>query len=217
MAEAADVSRSIIVRIEGGEVHRVAAPTLVRVAAALGATVSVRLLWHGEALDRLLDAGHADLVERTLALLKSLSWDCATEVSFSIAGERGSIDILAFHAPTGTLLVIEVKSVVPDMQAMLHGIDRKARLGPRIASERGWKVATVARLLVLPDDRTVRRRVRQHATTLELALPARTIAVKRWLRAPAGPMSGILFLSDDRQAVPRHRVASPTGDGHAQE
>ena len=197
--------------------HRVAAPTLIRVAAALGATVSVRILWHGEALDRLLDAGHADLVERTLALLKSWSWDCATEVSFSIAGERGSIDILAFHAPTGTLLVIEVKSVVPDMQAMLHGIDRKARLGPRIAGDRGWKVATVARLLVLPDDRTVRRRVRQHATTLALALPARTIAVKRWLQAPAGPMSGILFLPDDRQAVPRHRVASPTDDGHAQD
>jgi len=217
LAEAAEVSRSVVGRIEGGQVHRVAATTLIRVAAALGATVSVRIMWHGEALDRLLDAGHADLVERTLALLTSWSWDCAAEVSFSIAGERGSIDILAFHAPTGTLLVIEVKSVVPDMQAMLHGIDRKARLGPRIAGDRGWKVATVARLLVLPDDRTVRRRVRQHATTLELALPARTIAVKRWLRAPSGPMSGILFLSDVRQAVPRHRVASPTGEGHAQE
>ena len=42
----------------------------------------------------------------------------ATEVSFSVYGERGSIDILAFHASTGSLLVIEIKSVVPDMQSI---------------------------------------------------------------------------------------------------
>lgn len=74
----------------------------------------------------------------------------ATEVSFDIRGQRGSIDILAFHPATGTLLVIEVKSVVPDMQAMLHGVDRKARLAPEIARGRGWRVERVARVLVLP-------------------------------------------------------------------
>ena len=42
-------------------------------------------------------------------------WDVATEVSFNVRGERGSIDILAFHQATGSLLVIEIKSVVPDL------------------------------------------------------------------------------------------------------
>jgi hypothetical protein len=31
-------------------------------------------------------------------------------VSFSIFGERGLIDILAFHQPTGMLLIIELKT-----------------------------------------------------------------------------------------------------------
>ena len=34
--------------------------------------------------------------------------------------------------------MVEVKSVVPDNQAMLHGLDRKVRLAPLIAAERGW-------------------------------------------------------------------------------
>ena len=101
---------------------------LVGVAAALGARIDLRLLWQGEGLDRLLDSGHADLVERTLQLLSSSDWLVATEVSFNVRGERGAIDILAFHPISGSLLVIEIKSVVPDMQAMLSGIDRKGRL-----------------------------------------------------------------------------------------
>ena len=49
---------------------------------------------------------------------------------------------------------VEVKSVVPDLQAMLHGIDRKARVAPFLARERNWSPSTVSRLLVLPNDKT---------------------------------------------------------------
>jgi hypothetical protein len=105
------------------------------------------------------------------------------------------------------LLVIEVKSVVPDMQAMLHGIDRKGRLAREIARDRGWVASSVTRLLVLPDDRTARRRVEAHAATLGVALPARTLAIRRWIREPAGPAPGhgIMFVTDARHAGIRHR------------
>lgn len=198
--------------MERGRADRVPVHVLVRVAAALGARVDVRLLWQGEGLDRLLDAGHADLIERTLRLLAASDWLVATEVSFNIRGERGSIDILAFHPATGSLLVIEVKSVVPDMQAMLSGIDRKGRLARDIARERGWNVTTVTRLLVLPDDRTARRRVERHAATFRTALPARTVEVRRWIRHPAGTMDGVLFLSAAQQTSARHRVATQRAD-----
>ena len=62
---------------------------LVKVAAAVGASVSTRLLWHGEGLDRLLDATHASVTEATIDLLRSLGWDASTELSFNIRGERG--------------------------------------------------------------------------------------------------------------------------------
>lgn len=203
------MSRSVIGRIERGQADRVAVHTLMRVTAELGARVDVRLLWHGEGLDRLLDARHATLVDRTLDLLVRQAWTVATEVSFNLRGERGSIDILAFHLPTGSLLVVEVKSVVPDMQAMLVALDRKGRLGGEIARGRGWQSTSVTRLLVLPDDRTARRRVEALATTFRSVLPARTVELRRWIREPDGARHGILFLSDDRQAGTRHRVSTP--------
>lgn len=205
------VSRSVVWRLERGQADRVAVQTLVRVAAVLGARVDVRLLWHGEGLDRLLDAGHASLLDRTLAILVSTDWEVATEVSFDVRGERGSIDILAFHAATGTLLVIEVKSVVPDMQAMLHGLDRKTRLGPEIARARGWNVRVVARILVLPEERTARRRVVEHGATFRAALPDRNPTIRRWIRLPSGSLAGLLFLSDARQASARHRISRASG------
>jgi hypothetical protein len=130
-------------------------------------------------------------------------------VSFNILGERGTIDILAFHAPTGSVLVIEIKSVVPDLQAMFGTLDRKVRLASEIARQRGWRVRTVSHLLVLPDDRTARRRVEQHRATFEVALPDRTVAVQRWLRHPVGVIAGILFLTDVHHPGARHRVGSP--------
>jgi transcriptional regulator with XRE-family HTH domain len=206
LAAKAQVSRTAVWRIERGHADRVTVHVLVRVAAALAARIDVRLLWQGEGLDRLLDAGHADLIERTLELLASADWLVATEVSFNVRGERGSIDILAFHPATGSLVVIEVKSVVPDVQAMLGGIDRKGRLAWIIARDRGWDVTSVTRLLVLPDDRTARRRVERHAATFRTALPARTVEVHRWLQHPNGTMDGVLFLSDARHTSARHRV-----------
>jgi transcriptional regulator with XRE-family HTH domain len=209
LATNAGVSRSVVWRLERGGADHVTLHTVIAVAAALGARVDVRLLWHGEGLDRLLDAAHADLVERCVSLLGSAGWQVATEVSFEIRGERGSIDILAFHPATGTLLVIEVKSTVPDMQAMLHGIDRKARLAAEIGRTRGWAVRSVARLLVLPDDRTARRRVKEHGATFDAALPQRNVAVRQWITKPDGPMAAVLFLSDARHPSNRHRPGTP--------
>jgi transcriptional regulator with XRE-family HTH domain len=200
-------SRSVIGRIERGHAGQVAVHTLERIAGELGARVDVRLQWQGEGLDRLLDQRHAHLVERVLELLDRCGWTTRAEVTFSLRGERGSIDVLAFHPPTACLIVVEVKSVVPDLQAMLVALDRKGRLGRDIAREGGWIATSVTRLLVLPDDRTSRRRVDALAATFRSALPARTIEVRRWIHQPAGPRSGILFLADAHQAGARHRVA----------
>ncbi|MGZ8514488.1 MAG: helix-turn-helix domain-containing protein [Candidatus Limnocylindrales bacterium] len=208
LAVRAGLSRSAIARIERGQADRFTIRTLRRVSEALDARIDVRLLWHAEGLDRLLDARHAALVDQTLGLLAHLGWTAIAEVSFSIRGERGSVDVLAFHPATASLLVVEVKSVVPDLQAMLVALDRKGRLGGEIARERGWAPASVTRLLVLPDDRTARRRVEALSMTFRAALPARTVDVRRWLRAPVGTAHGILFLSngthaDSRQAAGR--------------
>jgi transcriptional regulator with XRE-family HTH domain len=212
----AHVSRGMISKIERGQIAAVPLRVLRAVAAALGASLELRLRWHGEGLDRLLDEAHARVVDATVVLLREAGWDAAVEASFSIWGERGSIDSLAWHAATGSLLVIEVKSVVPDSQATLHGLDRKARLAPPLAEERGWECRNVGRLLVLAESRTSRRRVAALAATYDTALADRNVEVRRWIRKPTGPLAGLLFLTNSspgstkRASMARERVRRPS-------
>ncbi|MEO5941250.1 MAG: helix-turn-helix domain-containing protein [Candidatus Limnocylindrales bacterium] len=195
LATRAGVSRSEISRIERGHGAGVAAGTLGRVAAMLDGRLDIALRWRGEGLDRLLDAAHARLVDQIVEVLTADGWVVAVEVSFAIGGERGSIDVFARHRSTGLLLVVEVKTVVPDHQAMLHVLDRKVRLAPRIAAERGWDVTgPVARLLVVAEGTTARRRIAALGATYATVLPARGPAVRGWLRSPSGRMAGLLFL-----------------------
>jgi transcriptional regulator with XRE-family HTH domain len=207
LAAAAGLSQTIVAKIELGRGRRIAIEAYERVAGALDSTVDLLLRWNGEALDRLLDQDHAALVEAAAVMLRAAGWDVRTEVSFAIRGERGSVDVLAWHAATRTVLVIEVKSVVPDVQATLFGLDRKGRLGREIAATQGWAALGVARLLVVNGDRTSRRRIERHAATFESALPDRLVAVRRWLRSPrAGqPIRGLIFVSTSRTATTRHR------------
>jgi hypothetical protein len=172
------------------------------------------VLYQGEGLDRLRDQRHAELVEILVGLLTGHGWDVATEVSFNNYGERGSIDILAYHRPNRILLVIEVKTVVPDLGGALATFDRKTRLASDIAHQRGWDAALVAKLLVLPEDRTARRRVALHDATLTNAFPARNVEVNAWLKAPSGSLSGLMFLSTARRASRRQRIShSEPGPG----
>src|SRR5215212_4286179 len=137
VANRARVSRSVIGRIERGGSDRVTVATLERVAAVLDARVTCRLSWNGEGLDRLLDEAHAGVVDLVVRALREADWLVATEVSFNHFGERGSIDVLAFHPTTRVVLVIEIKSVMPDVQATLVTLDRKQRLALAIAESRG--------------------------------------------------------------------------------
>jgi hypothetical protein len=178
------------------------------IAQALGARLDLRLSWQGEALDRLLDAEHAGLVELVAAELDRLRWDVAVEVTFSVGGERGSYDVLAFHAPTRALLTVEVKSVVPDLQATLMVFDRKARLARQVAADHGWHAARSGRILVVRGTRTARRRLAEHSSTMAAAMPARTVEVRRWLKKPVGDaFSGLWVVADDHRAGARHRMS----------
>jgi transcriptional regulator with XRE-family HTH domain len=210
LAQAAEVSETLVARIERGA-HTVPPRKLDKVAQALGARADLRLSWNGEALDRLLDRAHAALVEAVAVILRGLGWEVAIEATFWIRGERGSIDILAWHAASRIVLVIEVKSVVPDVQAMLAALDRKMRLAIEIARERGWAPRAAAVLLVVEEDRTSRRRVDAHAVTFRERFPDRAVAIRRWLARPdpSAPIRGLWFLSSRHSVTPRHRVARP--------
>lgn len=207
-------SASAISRVERGRADAATVRALDRIANELGARLVVQILWQGEALDRLLDSEHARLVEWTVGWLQTAGWDVIPEVTFQVRGERGSIDVLARHA-AGGLLVIEVKSVVPDVQALLSNLDRKVRLAPEVGRERGWATVRVSRMIILPADRTARRRIEAVRSTIRAALPDGTSAAHRWVAQPAGQIAAIVFVPNVAHTATRHRVGRERSPSHA--
>jgi hypothetical protein len=186
-----------------------AVETITAICQPLGARVALEIRWQGAALDRLLDERHAALSGATASRLRSLGWTVEVEVSYSHFGERGSIDLLAWHPISATVLTVEIKTELASVEEMLRRLDAKTRLARRIAVERfDYRPHGVARLVVVADSSTARRQVDRHCALLEIALPDRGEPARAWLTRPAGTMSGLIFLSANDGA--RRRQASTT-------
>jgi transcriptional regulator with XRE-family HTH domain len=197
VATRSGVSRSEVSLIERGHIDRVSLATLRKVGASLDIRVDVVPRWRGGELDRLLNSAHSALHEEVAGFLERLSgWQFAPEVSFSIYGERGVIDILAWHPPSRTLLVIELKTEILDVQELMGTLDRKRRLARRVAAERGWHAETVSCWVIVADSRTNRRRVEAHRTTLRAAFPADGRTMHDWLRRPVHSVAGLSMWPD---------------------
>ncbi|MEA2623043.1 MAG: hypothetical protein QOH61_1953, partial [Chloroflexota bacterium] len=191
------LSQSTISALERGHLGRIAVRTITKTFETVGAELELDIRWRGAGVDRLLDERHARIGVAVVRYLVACGWAIKAEVSYSEWGERGSIDLLAWHEGSRKLLVIELKSELVSVEAPLRKLDEKARLAPQIARDRfGWRPRATAKLLVLPADRTERRRVQRAAGILDSALPHRTQAVAAWLRSPAGSIAGIWFVPD---------------------
>jgi hypothetical protein len=132
----------------------------------------------GGEFGRVVNARHAALAEAVASwVARKPGWKVATEVSFSIYGDRGVVDLLAWHDATGSLVVIELKTAIVDVNELLGTLDRKRRLAARIASTRGWTARSVSTWLIVGDSRTNRRSVAGHRTIFEsgLLLDARSL------------------------------------------
>ncbi len=195
LAQRAGLHQPWVSLAERGRLGLLRVDAIRRIGAALDMGLPFDPRWRGTDLARLLDEAHAGLVEIVIRFLRENAWDVVVEYSFNHYGERGSVDIVGWHAETRALLIIEVKSRLVDVQALHATMDRKCRVvPPLLARERGWRALSVGRVLVVADTTTIRRTVLRHAGTFDSVLPERTTSVRRWLRRPAGPIAGIWFL-----------------------
>jgi len=208
VALAAKVSQAMISRIERGHLRHVSLAVVLRLAETLEIRIDVVPRWRGGDLDRMLNAGHAALHQGAARMFAGTPWLLAPETTFSFYGERGVVDILAFHSATGALLVIELKTDLVDIQQLMAAVDRYRRLAPRIARERGWHVRSVSVWAVLRDTKTNRRRVADHAAVLRVAFPSDGRSMRRWLHAPDGPQAALSFIADEA-----HRPSAASSSG----
>lgn len=130
------VSQQEISLLERGHFDSVQLRTVRRVFRGLDAGAELDIRWRGGAVDRLLDERHAGLLGATADLLSDGVWQLKPEVTYNHFGDRGSIDLVAWHEPTATLLVVEVKTELTSIEATLRKHDEKVRLAPEVVEGR---------------------------------------------------------------------------------
>ena len=196
VARRARVSRACIIKIEQGQVGGQRLDLTRAVATALGARLDIQPHLPGGDLDRVINADHAVMHEGLAAHLAGIDgWTWRPEVTFSIYGERGVIDLLAWHNQSRCLLIIELKTRLVDPQELAGVMDRRRRLGPRIAADLGWDVRAVSTWVVIGRTSTNRRRVAAHAGLLRAAFPSDGRSMRRWLGRPEGRIDALSFWS----------------------
>ena len=210
LARRAGVSQPVVSRIETGQVPDMTLAVLRQVAAALEIRLELLPRGRGAELDRLLNARHSALHESVAkALVQDFpEWTMASEVSFSIWGERGVIDLLLWHPQRRALLIIEFKTELVDVGDLLSTMDRRRRLAAQIVRSRGWYPTTISTWVILAASRTNARRLAEHRTVLRGAFPAGVHDVRRWLRRPTDPVAALSMWTDRaaRPLEPTRRV-----------
>lgn len=208
VAEQAGISASAVGRHESGAIGSLR--LLEKHAAVFGLRVDVRVVGRAGSLIRLGDEEHARIVETVAAWFRQHGFLTATEASFSEWGERGRIDLLAFDPTSGTLVIVEVKTQLLDLQDLFGSLDVKERLAATIAERRGWKVSRRITVLAVAHTAANRTVVREHPSLFadfearRLTRAALRSGGRRihWVKADAGPwLAG-------RQRVRRRRVSS---------
>jgi transcriptional regulator with XRE-family HTH domain len=194
----AGVSDTTISRIERGHIRSLTVATIQDVAGELDVRIDLVPRWRSGDLDRLLNRRHSTLHELVARWFGEVlpDWVLAPEVSYSIYGERGVIDILAWHPGRRALLIIELKTDIVDVNNLVGSADRRRRLARTIVAERGWDPATVSVWVIVAPSRTNRRRIAAHEAMLRTAFPVDGRGIRAWLRRPIAAVAALSFWPD---------------------
>lgn len=198
----AGVSQTLVSLFERGRLEQLTVRSARRIANALEIQLPFAPRWRGGDGVRLMDNDHAALVDQVVRILRDHGWEVVVEYTFNHYGERGSVDILAWHGAKQSLLITEIKSRLLDSQETNSTLARKARIVPQLVmKERGWRPVAIGVVLAMDELTANRSSVRRHAATFEAAYPQRGRAIRSWIRQPEGPLAGLWFLSASNTAT----------------
>lgn len=168
LARGSGVDPGFLCRIEQGT-ERPSLETYARLAAALGADLSVRLYPNTGPVIR--DRHQARILEALLALLHP-RWRALPEIAVR-RPSRGWIDAGLLDARRGVLVATEIQSELRRLEQLIRWSGEKAASLP---SWEGWaqlgEVPTVSQLLIVRDTRATRAVAGEFRRTLDAAFPA---------------------------------------------
>lgn len=126
LSDKAGVSQAMISLVERGHLDRTSLRTMRRILGALDAGVELHVRWRAGDIDRVLDEGHARLVGAVARRLSAVGWEVVPEVTYARFGEYGSIDLVGWHAPSRTALVVEVKTELTSVERTCASTTRRS-------------------------------------------------------------------------------------------
>ena len=98
LAEKAGFGRSTVARLECGRLSELTVNANRAVVSAVGIELQFSpRSRRGASIERQVDWRHAALVETVTWRLSQSGWEAVVEYSFNYFGDRGSVDVLAWH------------------------------------------------------------------------------------------------------------------------
>ena len=116
---------------------------------------------------------------------------------------------MAWHASTGIVIVVELKTAIVDINDLMSTMDKRRRLALKIANDMGWNAKAVATWVVVAPGRSNDRALAEHATVLRAKFPGDGRSMRRWLARPAGEVAALSFLPKARLSDLGHGVRTP--------
>ena len=187
LAAKAGLSRSYLASVERGRANP-SLDVIMRLAAGLGLELDLTLrspVIVGDRRQR--DAVHARCSGYVDRRLRGAGWETAREVAVVDGRWRGWIDLLAFDPRTGTLIVIEIKTVIDDVGAVERQVGWYERMARSAATERGWRPRRVVTWLLVLASEQNEHAMTQNRDALERSFPIAVSAMQELLTDPGAP------------------------------
>lgn len=187
LADHAGTSRSVVSRIERGEVPGLSIRTATCLLEAMGARldigVDVPVLPAGP---RQQDPAHARLGGYVVRRLRGAGWRTATEVEVGGDRSRGWIDVLAVHEESRVVLVIELKTEIHDLGAIERSLNWYQREAWAAARRLGWRPRRISSWLLLLATEANDSRVLSNRLSFDTGFPLRSRQLAELIAGAAG-------------------------------
>jgi hypothetical protein len=142
--------------------------------------------------------------------MRRLGWTVETEVEINGRSGPGWIDVLAFHAASGILLVIEIKTEIHDFGRIKRTLAWYERRAWSIARERGWVARRSQGALLLLATDAVDARLRENRHLADEAFPGRAVGLVALTNDPLVPAHVVRSLAMIDPLSRRHDWLRPT-------
>jgi len=185
LARRAGLSQAWVSVVEAGKVRDLTLGAATRLVEAMGArlVIGVDAPFLGDRR-RQRDAAQVRCVTYVARRLERAGWLVAREVEIGGDRSRGWIDVLAFHAAQGVVVVIEVKTEIHDLGSIERSMGWYEREAWAAARRIGWRPRVVTGCLLLLATGANDERARANRAALEQAFPVRASDLAQLVSAP---------------------------------